>query len=317
MNRSAKWLALLLAMTVCLACLWGCGKKSDEELPENPDDATTQLNNPDLPPESSDGMEFCNGSVTLRLILNENDRWIWKDDPAFPLDETYALEMLATAQEILQLTPSADLTGELSDYGLDSTTKYLKLTGKQGQLAIYYLGDLTDNGQYYMRRADDETNQIYLAPAALTAQVSRSIYDMAVLPQLNPMPANHIKRITVATHIEPEVSVPLVNDGQGNWHSGSTDVTEKIQPLLSALENLQLTACVDYKPTAGATAICGLDPAQMCVEVEYVNAVGSDASFKMHIGTSRASGYHAMIAGDTAIYAVGGDIALGVSRMLH
>lgn len=316
MNRSVKWLALVLAATVCLACLWGCGKKSDEELPDPPDDTTTQLNHQDLPPESSDGMEFCNGSVTLRLILDENDHWVWKDDPRFPLDETYALEMLATAQEVLQLTP-VPLTGELSDYGLDSTTKYIKLTGKQGQLAVYYLGNLTDNGQYYMRRADDETNHIYLAPAALTAQVSRSIYDMAVLPQLSAMLPDHITTITVATHTEPQLSVQLHRDSDGKWKSGTTDVTEKIQPLLSALENLQLLACVDYKPTAGATAICGLDPAQMCVEVSFLNTMGAESSFKMHIGTSRASGYHAMIAGDTSIYAVSGDIAVGVSKMLH
>lgn len=316
MNRSAKWLALLLAMTVCLACLWGCGKKEDEALPDTPDDTTVQLNKDELPPEASDGMEFCNGSVTLRLIRDENDCWIWKDEPAFPLDETYALELLATAQEILQLQP-IEGAGELSEYGLDSTEKYIKLTGKQGQLAVYYLGDLTDNGQYYICRAGDETNKVYLAPAALTAQISRSIYDMATLPQLSAIYANNIKSITVATHAEPQLSVELLPDGKGNWRDGSTDVTEKIQPLLSALENLQLTACVDYKPTEGAAAICGLDPALMCLVVEYTNTVGADATFKIHIGTSRASGYHAMIVGDASIYAVGGDIALGVSRMLH
>lgn len=316
MNRSVKWLALVLAMTVCLGALWGCGKKSDEELPETPDDTTVQLNGQDLPPESSDGMEFFDGSVALRLVLNENDRWVWKDDPTFPLDETYALEMLATAQEILQLSPLEN-PGELSEYGLDSTIKYIKLTGKQGQLAIYHLGNLTDNGQYYMRRADDEPNQVYLAPAALTAQLSRSIYDMALLPQLGTIVPHNIKCITLGSHAETQVPVTLIPDSNGKWFSDNTDVTEKIQPLLSALENLQLTSCVDYNPTAGAAAICGLDPAKICLVVDYVNLVGAESSLKLHIGTSRASGYHAMIVGDTSIYAVDGDIAVGASRMLH
>ncbi len=315
MNRSAKWLALVLAVTVCLIALWGCGEKTDDPQ-KDPDDTTLQPIDQDLQPEASDGMEFFNGSVTLRFMRGENDHWVWKDDPAFPLDETYALELLATAQEILQLTPAA-LTGELSEYGLDNPNKYMKLTGKEGQLAIYYLGDLTDNGQYYMRRADDETNKIYLAPAALATQINRSIYDMAALPQLSVITAESIKGITISTHMEESVSVQLMPDGSGKWFSDSTDVTETIQPLLSALEALQLTACVDYNPSAGAAAICGLDPAQMCMVVDYINSVGTDSTFTLHIGSSRTSGYHAMINGDTSIYAVGGDIALSISRMLH
>ena len=316
MNRSAKWLVLVLAMTVCLTALWGCGEKADNPQPDNTDGTTIQLNGPDLPPESSDGMEFCDGSVTLRLVLNEKDQWVWKDDPSFPLDQTYALEMLATAQEILQLSP-IEGAGAPSEYGLDSTLKYLKLTGKEGQMAIYYLGDLTEVGQYYLRRADDETNQIYLAPPALTTYISRSIYDMAVLPHLSAMPTNNIQSITVASHAEPEISKQLLNDGKGNWHYDNTDVTAKIQPLLTALESLQLTSCVDYKPTSGSTALCGLDPAAMCIEVEYINTVGAASSFKMHIGTARPVGYHAMIANDTTIYSVGEDIAVAVNQMLH
>ena len=315
MNRSAKWLVLLLAMTVCLTALWGCGEKDNETLPDDTDN-TTILNGPDLPPESSDGMEFFNGSVVLRLMRNEKDQWVWKDDASFPLDQAYAVEMLTTVQEILQLKP-IEGAGDPSEYGLSSTVKYMKLTGKEGQMAIYYLGNLTDNGQYYLRRADDETNQIYLAPPALAECMNRSIYDMAILPHLSAMPVNNIKSITVASHAEPQVSKKLVNDGNGNWSYDSTNVTAKIQPLLLALENLQLSSCVDYRPTAGSTALCGLDPALMCIEVEYVNTMGADASFKMHIGTARTNGYHAMITNDTTIYAVGEDIATAVSQMLH
>ena len=115
MNRSAKWLVVVLAMTVCLTALWGCGEKVDETQTDSADGTTIQLNGPDLPPESSDGMEFCNGSVTLRLIRNENDKWIWKDDASFPLDQVYAEEMLATAQEVLQLSP-VEGAGDPSEY---------------------------------------------------------------------------------------------------------------------------------------------------------------------------------------------------------
>ena len=316
MNRSAKWLVVVLAMTVCLTALWGCGEKVDGTQPDGTDDNTIQLNGPDLPPESSDGMEFFNGSVVLRLVRNEKDQWIWKDDASFPLDQTYAEEMLATAQEILQLKP-IEGAGDPSEYGLSNAVKYMKLTGKEGQVALYYLGNLTATDQYYLRRADDETNQIYLAPPALVRYMTRSIYDMAVLPHLSAMPANNIKSITVASHAEPQISKKLVNDGKGNWSYDNTDVTEKIQPLLAALENLQLASCVDHKPTSGSTALCGLDPALMCVEVSYVNTMGAESSFKMHIGTARAKGYHAMITNDTTIYSVTNDIAEAVNQMLH
>ena len=107
MNRSAKWLVLVLAMTVCLTALWGCGEKVDDPQLDNTAGTTIQLNRPDLPPESSDGMEFCDGSVTLRLILNEKDQWVWKDDRSFPLDQACAQEMLVM-----------DLPGVLLDFFL-------------------------------------------------------------------------------------------------------------------------------------------------------------------------------------------------------
>ena len=94
-------------------------------------------------------------------------------------------------------------------------------------------------------------------------------------------------------------------------------MTENIQPLLTALESLQLTGCVDYKPSGGATAVCGLSPAQITMTVDYINVVGSDSTFTLYVGTSRGSGYHAMIGDDTTIYAVGGDVVLGISQMLQ
>ena len=317
MKYMTKYLALGLALVLCLGTLWGCGKQVDDEPSETPDPSADNTSTDEelLPLTGSDTIECSNGSVTLRFSRNENEHWKWKDDTSFPLDETYVTELLATAQEIFALTP-ANLTGELSEYGLDSTGKYLSLTSKDGKSVTYYLGNLTNDGCYYLRRADDAENKIYVAPVALTAQINRSIYDMAALPRLSAIAADNVKSISVSTSGEAPVSVHLTPSGDGKWVADTTDKTEAAQALIGALVKLELLACVDYMPSAGAAAICGLDPAQLTLSVAYINSVGVESALTLRVGTSRTTGYHAMVNEDPSIYAVGPDIVLAMSALV-
>ena len=40
------------------------------------------------------GLTYYNGKTTLTFSLNEVGRWIWSDDPSFPLDESTVLSIL-------------------------------------------------------------------------------------------------------------------------------------------------------------------------------------------------------------------------------
>ena len=308
MKYGKKYLAVLLACLVCAALLWGCGKDAEGETEQDP-----QQQEQEIPVETSDSIECCDGSRTLRFEKKENGTWVWKDDETFPLDQAYIEEMLTTAREVLALTP-AESSGELSDYGLEDTQRYLTLTGEDGQAVTFYLGNLTDSGCYYMRRAGDESNQIYIAPETLTAQVSRSIYDMAVLPQLPELTAENITAVTVALK-DSETPVEIVPDGNGAWLWGQQDVTEKVNALLDALTGTGIVSCVDYRPSSGAAAICGLDPASVTMTVAYVNGAGVDSTFVLRLGTDRGQQVHGTIQDDSTIYGVDGTLAAAVQAL--
>ena len=308
MKYGKKYLAVLLACLVCAALLWGCGKDAEGETEQDP-----QQQEQEIPVETSDSIECCDGSRTLRFEKKENGTWVWKDDETFPLDQAYIEEMFTTAREILALTP-VESSGELSDYGLEDTQRYLTLTGEEGQAVTYYLGDLTEGGCYYMRRADDESNRVYVAPAALTAQVSRSIYDMAVLPKLPELTAENISAVTVALK-DSETPVEIVPDGNGAWLWGQQDVTEKVNALLEALTGTGIVSCVDYRPSSGAAAICGLDPASVTMTVAYVNGAGVDSTFVLRLGTARGQQVHGTIQDDSTIYGVDGTLAAAVQAL--
>lgn len=318
MKQMAKWLVLCLALLVCIFALWGCGKPQEDAQSGKQGDTTLDLTDDEtLPVTGSDTIECCDGNRTLRFTRDETDHWVWKDDSSFPLDETYVTELLATAQEILALTPVKS-SGELSDYGLNSDEKYIKLTGKSGEGVTFYLGDLTSEGCYYMRRGGEEELRIYVAPTALTEQISRSIYDMALLPELPALTAENVESITISTAGDA-APIRLHADDEGKWFAGQvTDMSQQAAPLMEALAAPELDACVDYQPSAGAAAVCGLQTPQTTMTVEYVNTVGIDSTFILHVGAQRSDGtYYAAINDDTTIYAIDGSIVAAILAVVQ
>ena len=303
MNYLNKYTALFLALILCLTVLAGCVKK---EL--DPDEDTTPSQGQDQPDESerptpellSDTITCSDGETTLRFEKNDQGQWQWKDDPTFPLDTTYVDALIATVQQILSSQPIVtDKTPE--DLDLDDQRKYLTITDEKGHKVTWYLGDKNDDGCYYMCLSGDTTNAIYLAPAELTAQISRSIYDMMILPQLQEMAAANIRSVTVAT---AEKTVTTVPNSSGVWVVGISSVNEIAQPMIQALSKLQIDSCLDYNPTNGAAAICGLESPQATVTVEFANSTGVESSLSFAIGAKLSRGYCVTLGEDTTIYLI-------------
>ena len=300
MKHMTKYTALFLALILSLAALAGCGQK--EPQPPTDEDETPSQEQTDTPaPEIfSNSIECCDGDTTLRFEHNKQDQWIWKDEPTFPLDITYVEALAATIEKILALQPiTTDKTAE--DLGLDSEDKYLTVTDDKGHRLTWYLGDTDSSGCYYMRAAGDETDTFYLAPAELTEQISRNIYDMMVLPQVQAMAADHITALTVVCGDKTLSAAP--NDS-GVWMDGKRNINIKMQSVLEALSRLQIASCVDYTPSSNAAAICGLDEPQATVTVDFLNSVGIACTLAFSVGDRLGAGYCVMLPDDTTFYSI-------------
>lgn len=301
-----KYAALILALLLCLTALWGCGKEEPEAEQNNETQQDQEQGGQEDPTPQllSDTISCSNGETTLRFERNEQGTWSWKEDSTFPLDNTYVQDLLATAEQMLALQPiTTDKT--LEDLGLDSEEKYVTATDEKGNRATWYLGDKDDNGCYYMRVDGDETGAVYLAPQQLHEQISRSIYDMMLLPKMPTIIAENIRSITFTVG---EKTITTVPNSSGVWVVGISSVNEKVQPIVQALTQLQLDGCVDYHPSSDAPAICGFDETAPVMTLEYASEVGLESTLVLTIGNARSNGYCATVGEDTTIYLVSAEL---------
>lgn len=284
MKRRIRAMALLAALTL----LCGCGKK--EAQPQQEDMAVNIV-----PVEGVTALELCDGEVTLRFARTD-DTWHWVDDGTFPLDQDAVAALLALPSSLAAAEPVQG-QGELSGYGLEASKKYVTATA-DGADSTIYVGSQTSDGRWYVLTPD---GVVRLAAQADGEALSRSIYDMAVLPELPAITEENLISLTLTGAEGKQVTFSV--DESGVRRSGARDVTEKTALLVDELGKLAVTACVDYDPADGAAAVCGLDVPEAILAVNYVNAHGGDGALTLTVGGSTGDGgRYVTLNGDTTIY---------------
>lgn len=284
MKRRIRAMALLAALTF----LCGCGKK--EAQPQQEDMAVNIV-----PVEGVTALELCDGEVTLRFARTD-DTWHWVDDGTFPLDQDAVAALLALPSSLAAAEPVQG-QGELSGYGLETPKKYVTATA-DGADSTIYVGSQTSDGRWYVLTPD---GVVRLAAQADGEALSRSIYDMAVLPELPAITEENLISLTLTGAEGKQVTFSV--DESGVRRSGARDVTEKTASLVDELGKLAVTACVDYDPADGAAAVCGLDVPEAILAVNYVNAHGGDGALTLTVGGSTGDGgRYVTLNGDATIY---------------
>lgn len=285
MKRLLRLTALALGLTLLLSA---CGHKNTE--PERKDAATQTV-----PVEGITGLTLCDGDVTLRFEKDEAGNWIWHDDPTFPLEQSAMDELLALPAALDGGETVTD-GQELSVYGLETPAKYITVTD-DGEDATYYVGEETTDGRWYVLTPD---GRVLYASAESKALLSRSIYDMAVLPQLPVIAPERVVSVTILT---PERTVAFLADEDGVRRSGKRDVTAQTAALVEELGALTVTACVDYHPAEGAAAVCGLDEPALTLAMNYLSDTGADKALTLAVGLPTGDGgRYVTLDGETTIY---------------
>ncbi|OLA37231.1 MAG: hypothetical protein BHW35_04795 [Firmicutes bacterium CAG:176_63_11] len=277
-----------MALLAALTLLCGCGKK--EAQPQQEDMAVNIV-----PVEGVTALELCDGEVTLRFARTD-DTWHWVDDGTFPLDQDAVAALLALPSSLAAAEPVQG-QGELSGYGLETPKKYVTATA-DGADSTIYVGSQTSDGRWYVLTPD---GVVRLAAQADGEALSRSIYDMAVLPELPAITEENLISLTLTGAEGKQVTFSV--DESGVRRSGARDVTEKTALLVDELGKLAVTACVDYDPADGAAAVCGLDVPEAILAVNYVNAHGGDGALTLTVGGSTGDGgRYVTLNGDATIY---------------
>lgn len=299
-----KYMCLILLLAVLAVSLLGCGQKQqDQEQTAEVDPSTenTLLSETNMVPaeDAISFLEYCDGTITLRFSLEEEGKkWVWVDEPSFPLDGEKVDEIITALKELGQLQ-KAPAIEDLSLYGLSDAQKYLTLKGETMD-GIMQIGDQAEDGSWYASVAGYE--DIFLIPDAFMQLLHRSVYDMALLPTLPDFSAENLMYISV----ESGDSRAALRKTEEQWTSTNEKITERVEEVATALSALQVSRCFDFLPSSQALSLTGFSTPTATITVEYLNSVNVESSFSMTLGALRNAeeGYYVTFNDDSTIYLI-------------
>ena len=279
-----KRVAVILLCVSLLLSVIGCGKKKETD--ETP---------VDLPVKKAESLLYYNGDVTLRFTYSD-DKWVWVDGPAFPLDDSTITQIIEELPKLLAQQPIKAV--DMSVYGLAEPTRYLTITGEE-ESGTFYFGTQTPEENWYMKL--DGGKEVYLIPNEFMLLLSQSVYDMAILPTLPELTEDIVTFIGVSCGEENNTYL-LQTDGV--WKTNGEDVSATARKILQEVADIQITRCVDYFPASGVRELCGLADGAITVTFQYTNSVGTKSEMILTIGGETESGgsRYVNIGDSSAIY---------------
>lgn len=279
-----KKIGTILLFLLVVTAFAGCGKKAEE----TPAPVT-------VAPDEITALTYVSNDVTLRLA-KQDDAWVWVDEPEFPLDSTYVTAMLNALDDPDFFSP-VETTQEPAAYGLDRETHYLTtVTGAESQ--TIYFGTQGPGHTLYAR--SDRAEGIYLVPEEKLEVLDVPIYDMALLPELPALNAQNLVSLTLSWGGEARQHYTYDN---GKWHLGGDSANVILPGVDDDLFLWQLAQCIDYHPSEGVSAVCGIDTG-LTVLVRYKTDGDTTEDFTLKIGDTALDGSgRYVIAGESdAIY---------------
>ena len=326
--------ALFLALLIVFGMIYRQGR--EEALAGRTAAAGLSQDGVPADPGAYSALRWYNGSATLSFSLNEKGAWVWSDGPDFPLNDGTVTSILVTLASVKfqQVLPAGE---DKSEYGLDTPAATLTATAGTGEQSLAFGKTTTDGDSYYMMMNGDEST-VYIVSDELMKLMQTPIYDMCALPELPDLSEGNLRAITIQGPVpaaepseedggeeggseepaeEPERPAVTLNARRSNgedqpalWFEGSDNVTASplLQDLLYDLKTMSMAKCVDYFPSEEAAEICGFQPADAILKVEYA-ANGADQTFTLTVGARMPdeSGRYVRLEEDGAIYALATD----------
>ncbi len=154
------------------------------------------------------------------------------------------------------------------------------------------------------------------------------IYDMCLLPDFPALTEDQLNSITLSGSVTTVLSAAHeeapadANSSSSNsssssntsvttWSSGGTDVTDdkQVQGIVKQVLGLSLDACVDYRPTDDAAALCGFDKPDAVITVKYTGEGSADETLTLTVGgrVLDGDGRYVRMNDDTTVYRMTAD----------
>lgn len=254
-----------------------------------------------------------NSTATLSFSLDETGRWIWSDDPDFPLRQDAVPAIL---EALAALTPQQVLSDpeDPETYGLDDPTASITASGEGVAEISLVFGKATTDGESYYAVMNGDESVLYIFDGALQTALQTPIYDMCDLPDLPDLTEETLASVVIQGTPAGETPGPVTtlnaqraeDGGDAAWRCDGVNVTDNptVQALLEDLENWMLARCVDYRPSDEAADICGFSAPDASVTITYSTEGGTDQTLVLTVGKAPADGEgrYVRVGEDTTIY---------------
>ena len=319
MNRSQKktlflLVGIIVVLAVILAVVTAVRRSNEERAAEEEaaQDAASVITETEA---SYSALSYDNGTATLSFQLDESGKWVWADDPEFPLDDSTIQSILTL---LTNLKPQQTITDgdTLEAYGLDQPVATLTATKPDGGTLTIALGNTTTDGNSYYMLMNGQESPVYIISNSLYTEMTKTIYDMCDLPDLPDLTEENIQSVTIegaaSTLLRPINRETSTDEETGEetvsvtWAAGGEDVTGNADTasLLAELGAPTLTKCVDYKPTDEAAELCGFDDPLATVTVLYLDETGQEQTLVLTFGSENLdqTGYYVQLGEDSTIY---------------
>ena len=261
--------------------------------------------------------------ITL-LHDSENKKWTYKEDEAFPVDDTYPQSMLSCLASITADRKISDVT-DFGQYGLDDPDTSITVTDSNGSSVKFSIGDQSTSTSGYYFRVNDESI-VYLIKATLPEAFFHKLNDMVAMEDIPYI--DNINKITVQTNGKTNMLVNLDEEERAKysytdlyaWYYEQSENSylpvdgDGAESIVTAASGISWNSCADYNAEDKELEAYGLKNPYATVTVDYKETASSEGTtketpctFKLLIGNSNDSYYYAKLPDSRMVYLIPSD----------
>ena len=220
-------------------------------------------------------LSYTSKDTSISFKKDRDGVWRYTEDEDFPALQA---SVQTLANDLGDMTAKRDL-GEASDlsiYGLTSPAATFSFSGEDGQSAVITIGNETEDGDYYAMKSDD--SHVYTISDVLMNYSDHTLYDWLESDELPSVFTADVKEFKIDTAEQSLHYIRTGKDDQGNfiWYRDSAENEEnRVEDvsvpnhLATAITNLVISGCADYKVTDSELAQYGLDTPQAVIWFSY------------------------------------------------
>lgn len=248
-------------------------------------------------------------AATLTFSYSQAGKWIWADDPSFPLNDETVMAIISLLDTI-RPQQTLPMEGGPQAYALETPRATIRGTRADGTTRTIHLGKATTDGTSFYAMIDENQETVYILPGTLLELIQTPIYDMCELPQLPKLTEDMISSITIQgprSGDSTPATLTIHASKSGGWTtSDGKDVGENgsFKSLLEDITALRLERCIDFAPSDNAVKVCGLTNPAAVLTVTYLADKNSEQTLKIQVGThvTDGNGRYIRVNSDSTIY---------------